>query len=85
MRCAALPEPRATCTCTVDGTAQEIDAAGYHDHNYANVSLVEGVRGWFWSRATCGRYAVLAFDAQIPARFNRTNSACGVLVIWTRR
>lgn len=23
--------------------------------------------------------------AQIPARFNRTNSACGVLVIWTRR
>ena len=23
--------------------------------------------------------------AQIPARFNRTNSACGVLVVWTRR
>lgn len=23
--------------------------------------------------------------AQVPSRFNRTNSACGVLVVWTRR
>ena len=65
----AYPQARATGTFTVDGVAQEIDAAGYHDHNYANVSLVEGVRGWFWGRATCGRYAVLAINAQIPARF----------------
>ena len=65
----AYPQARATGTFTVDGVAQEVDAAGYHDHNYANVSLVEGVRGWFWGRATCGRYAVLAIDAQIPQRF----------------
>lgn len=65
----AYPQARATGTFTVDGVAQEIDAAGYHDHNYANVSLVEAIRGWFWARATCGRYAVLAINAQIPARF----------------
>jgi hypothetical protein len=64
-----FPSSHATGWVKIDGETINIDGDGYHDHNYGNVPVAEGFRGWFWARPSFGRYATLAIENQIGERF----------------
>jgi hypothetical protein len=65
----AFHSATATGHVIIGGETIEIDGIGYHDHNYGNVPIVEGYRGWFWARPSFGRYTTLALEVQNGQRF----------------
>ena len=46
-----------------DGTTQQVNGHGYHDHNWGNTSLNRVLDSWIWGRSHNGDYTVLFFDA----------------------
>jgi hypothetical protein len=65
----AFPSATATGHVIIGGETIEIDGVGYHDHNYGNVPISEGYRGWFWARPSFKRYTTLALEVQNGERF----------------
>jgi len=65
----AFPSATATGHVIVGGETIEIDGVGYHDHNYGNVPISEGYRGWFWARPSFERYTTIALEVQNGERF----------------
>jgi hypothetical protein len=65
----AFPSATATGHVIIGSETIEIDGVGYHDHNYGNVPIGEGYRGWFWARPSFERYTTLAVEAQNGERF----------------
>jgi len=65
----AFPSATATGHVIIGGETIEIDGVGYHDHNYGNVPIAEGYRGWFWARPSFERYTTLALECQNGERF----------------
>src|SRR5258708_22264255 len=65
----AFPSATATGQVIIGGETIEIDGVGYHDHNYSNVPISGGYRGWFWSRPSFERYTTLALEVQNGERF----------------
>jgi hypothetical protein len=63
-----FPSSHATGWIKIAGETITIDGDGYHDHDYGNVPIAEGYRGWFWARPSFGRYATLAIEVQIGER-----------------
>ncbi|MGH2616933.1 MAG: hypothetical protein ACRDJC_17000, partial [Thermomicrobiales bacterium] len=64
-----FPQARATGAFTIDGQEIQIDGAGYHDHNWGNMTAGEGTVGWLWAKADLGRYVALAVRNQVRERF----------------
>ena len=60
----AYPSSHANGWIKIGDETIKIDGDGYHDHDYGNVPIAEGYRGWFWARPSCGRYATLAIEVQ---------------------
>ena len=65
----AFPSATATGHVIIGGETVEIDGVGYHDHNYGNVPIAEGYRGWFWARPSFERYTTIALEVQNGERF----------------
>ncbi len=65
----AFPSARATGQVIIGGETIEIDGVGYHDHNYGNVPISQGYRGWFWARPSFERYTTMALEVQNGQRF----------------
>jgi hypothetical protein len=56
----SVPEGRVEGTYTVDGETRSASGAGYHDHNWGNVSLLKVIHDWYWARGNAGPYSVIA-------------------------
>src|SRR5260370_24141210 len=65
----ALPSATAAGHVIFGGETIEINGVGYHDHNYGNVPIDEGYRGFFWPRPSFERYTTLALEVQHGERF----------------
>jgi hypothetical protein len=55
----SVPYGVVQATLTYDGSSHQVDGAGYHDHNWGNVSLPDVVHHWYWGRAHVGNYSVI--------------------------
>ena len=56
----SVPEGRVEGTYTVAGETRPATGAGYHDHNWGNVSLLKVIHDWYWARGSAGPYSVIA-------------------------
>ena len=81
----AFPSARATGHVIIGGETIEIDGVGYHDHDYANVPISEGFRGWFWARPSFERYTTLALEVQNGERFGGGRRRCSGSTTQRRR
>ena len=46
-------------TLTIDGQVIPVKGEGYHDHNWGNRNMGDGLRGWSWGRMFDGKYTVM--------------------------
>lgn len=46
-------------TLTVDGQVIPVKGEGYHDHNWGNRNMGDGLRGWSWGRMFDGKYTIM--------------------------
>jgi predicted secreted hydrolase len=56
----SVPQGAVTATYRIGDEVHETTGVGYHDHNWANVSLAEIVHDWYWARGQAGPYSVIA-------------------------
>ncbi len=56
----AVPKGRAHASLRVGDETMALSGTAYHDHNWGNTSLRKIVDHWYWARACCGDYTVLA-------------------------
>ena len=59
----SVPRGRVSGSLTVGGRPEQLDgAAGYHDHNWGNISLRKAIDHWYWGRARIGDYSVVTLN-----------------------
>ena len=46
-------------TLTIDGQVIPVKGEGYHDHNWGNRNMGDGLRGWSWGRMFDGKYTIM--------------------------
>ena len=63
----AIPYGMVEGSLTYDGKTISVSGTGYHDHNWGNIGLNNGMDHWYWGRAHLGEYTLI-FVEQITAR-----------------
>jgi hypothetical protein len=58
----AVPRGVLSGTLTHDGVRQQIEGAGYHDHNWGTAPLRKLIDHWYWGRARIGDYTVVSLN-----------------------
>ncbi|MEE9453292.1 MAG: hypothetical protein V3V13_02765 [Paracoccaceae bacterium] len=58
----AQPSSNITATLTRDGSVMELNGTGYHDHNWGNSPIHEGINHWYWARVKVGEYDAILVD-----------------------
>lgn len=56
----AVPKGAVKLTYTNEGTTTMAQGAGYHDHNWGNVNMMDLFHHWYWSRTAIGPYNIIA-------------------------
>jgi predicted secreted hydrolase len=46
-------------TLTYDGQSHQVTGTGYHDHNWGNVPMQDGIAQWYWGRAHVGDFSTI--------------------------
>lgn len=64
-----IPYGRVTGTLSYDGTEKTADGAGYHDHNWGNVSPNELFDHWWWGRAQVGERTVVSAAVKVKKKW----------------
>jgi hypothetical protein len=55
----AIPRAIVEGTLTVDGKVIPVKGEGYHDHNWGNANMGDGLRGWSWGRLFDDKYTII--------------------------
>lgn len=55
----SVPRGEVTAAYTVDGVTHRSAGAGYHDHNWGNVGMMDVVHDWYWARGAAGPYTTI--------------------------
>jgi len=54
-----IPRGEVEGTLTIDGQVIPVKGEGYHDHNWGNRNMGDGLRGWSWGRMFDGKYTIM--------------------------
>jgi len=54
-----IPRGDIVGTLTIDGQVIPVKGEGYHDHNWGNRNMGDGLRGWSWGRMFDGKYTIM--------------------------
>lgn len=55
----AVPYGTVTGTLTTSAGSTTITGSGYHDHNWGNTPMGDGIDHWYWGRARVGDYTLI--------------------------
>ena len=55
----SIPFGTVSGTLTYDGVSHQVSGTGYHDHNWGNVPMQDGISHWYWGRAHVGDYSTI--------------------------
>jgi hypothetical protein len=56
----AVPQGGVSVDLDIHGEKEHLDGAGYHDHNWGDVSMAKLINHWYWGRAQAGDYSIVA-------------------------
>lgn len=56
----AVPKGDVQLSYTQQGITTTTKGAGYHDHNWGNVNMMDLFHHWYWSRTAIGPYNIIA-------------------------
>jgi CrtC N-terminal lipocalin domain len=55
----SIPFGTVTGTLTYDGQSHQVSGTGYHDHNWGNVPMQDGISRWYWGRAHVDEFSTI--------------------------
>ena len=58
----AMPKGEVSGTITIGGKKVAVRGAGYHDHQWGTMNLLQIWNHWLWSRQSFNDYIILVFD-----------------------
>jgi hypothetical protein len=67
-----VPKCEITGTLTYDGKTVEVHGAGYHDHQWMNITPFAAFHHWLWGRMFTEKYTVYIYDFVCSERFDFT-------------
>lgn len=67
-----VPSGEVTGFVEVNGEETAVSGSGYHDHNWGNFNVANGLKNWWWGRAEVGPYTLVAVDMRIRNAYGQT-------------